>query len=491
MSNVPHTVDELIGAVGATYRAIDIRSVAIRKEDSWVNVMAAVRLTYEDVETAEARLAKLAQRFPPVHTELLRIDSFVRPFMDWPDFCSEIKLTGVLQMGGVEFKLRQQVDLSQGSGYIQWGYSRLRSFDGRTWPSITKDFEISGVSPLFEGQFNREAHLLGYGDVLEAANGLGELNVSSQDHGCDLSISFPVFANISQIRVNAPEKRIDVEVQRHRCFSDLRAVACVRGQTVVADAPFREQISLSTHNADDTCAEIVSAQGSVQMQDLDPDNDWLEVRLVHPRLGEVKKESNYARMFIPPSERNILLEAVVQQFCKGTTLDDLLTRAYNVQTAKLKPSAAFELHVSWLLGMFGLSTVVLGNYERILAPDTPVQRASVDILAASQRSKLLLLVSCTLNPPKPEDVSNLRYAREILARGIFAGTGVRVIPILFTSSLGGPSYYQSEDHFDWVPVVDADSLGILLGLLRSGQENRFFEFLANPALGLTTSAQPR
>jgi hypothetical protein len=43
MSNVAHTVDELIGAVGAAYRAIDIRSVAIRKEDSWVNVMAAVR----------------------------------------------------------------------------------------------------------------------------------------------------------------------------------------------------------------------------------------------------------------------------------------------------------------------------------------------------------------------------------------------------------------------------------------------------------------
>lgn len=491
MSNVAHTVDELIGAVGATYRAIDIRSVAVRKEDSWVNVMAVVRLTYEDVDTAKARLAKLAQRFPPVHTKLLRIDSFVRPFKDFPDLCLELKLRGILQMDGIEFQLRQKPDLSQSTGYIQWGYSRMRPFDGRPWPGLTRTFDIGGNSPLVEGPFNREAHLLGYGDALEAANALCELNVSQQDFGCDLSICFPVFANISQIRVNTPEKQIDVEVQRHRSFSDLRTVACVRGQTVLADAPFREQISLSAHSTDDACAEIISAQGSVQIQDLDPDNDWLEVRLVHPRLGEVKKDSNYARMFIPPSERNILLEAVVQQFCKGTTLDDLLTRAYNVQTAKLKPSAAFELHVSWLLGMFGLSTVVLGNYERILAPDTPVQRASVDILAASQRSKLLLLVSCTLNPPKPEDVSNLRYAREILARGIFAGTGVRVIPILFASSMGGPSYYQSEDHFDWVPVVDADSIQLLLGFLRSGQESRFFQFLANPTLGLTTSSQPR
>jgi hypothetical protein len=34
MSNVAHTVDELIGALGATYRTIDIRSVAVRKENS-------------------------------------------------------------------------------------------------------------------------------------------------------------------------------------------------------------------------------------------------------------------------------------------------------------------------------------------------------------------------------------------------------------------------------------------------------------------------
>jgi hypothetical protein len=351
------------------------------------------------------------------------------------------------------------------------------------------NFDPGGVSPLMEGRLNREAHLIGYSDVLDAANSLCELNVSQRDPGCDLSVSFPVFADIVKIRARTPEKAIDVEVLRHQGFSDLRAIICVRGETTLADAPFRAQIPLSAFPAVDTQSEIISAEGSVQIQDLDPDKDWLEVRLVHPRLGEVKVDSNYVRMFIPPSERNILLEAVVQEFCKGTTLDELLARAYNVQTAKLRPSAAFELHVSWLLGMFGLSTVILGNYELILAPDTPVERASVDILAASQRSKLLLVVSCTINPPKPEDINNLRYAREILARGVFAETGVRIMPVLFTSSMGGLTY-QSEDRFDSVPVIDGDDMGILLGLLKSGQEKRFFEFLANPTFGLTTSSQP-
>ena len=122
--------------------------------------------------------------------------------------------------------------------------------------------------------------------------------------------------------------------------------------------------------------------------------------------------------------------------------------------------------------------------------DTKFERASIDILAANQRSKSLLIVSCTLNPPKPEDISNLRYAREILARGIFSETGVRVTPILFTSSVSGSAHYQSED-YNMVPVVDADDVAILLELLRSGQERRFFEFLGNPTFGLTATSQPR
>jgi len=306
-------------------------------------------------------------------------------------------------MDGVELQLRQKPNLLQGDFYIQWGYSRLRPFDGHAWPAITRNFDIGGVNPLFEGQFNREVHFLGYGDVLDAANALCDLKVSLQnDQGCDLSVHFPLFADIVGTQVKTPEKRIDVEVKRHRSFSNLSAMACVRGHSTVADAPFREQIVFSQSPSSDAQSEIVAAQGTVQVPDLDPDNDWLEIRLVHPKFGEIKKDGNYVRMFIPPTERNILLGAV-QQFCRGTTLDDLLTRAYNVQPAKLKPSAAFELHVSWLLGMFGLSTVVLGEYERLLAPDTEIQRASIDILAASQQAKLLLVVSCTLNTPKEED----------------------------------------------------------------------------------------
>lgn len=477
--NVQHTVAELIEAVGKAYRAIDIRAVATREADSWVNAMAVVRLTYEDVDTAKARIANLAQRHRPVETKLLRIVAGVRSFTEWDALCSEVHSKGVWGVGNLELALRQRPDLSDAHAYLQSGYSEMRPFDGRDWPTLKIKFDLGGTTPLIEERFNREVNLIGYEDVFEAANALCELNVAhGQNHGCDFSLSVPVFATVSGVRVKRLEKRVCVEIERHNGFSDLSAVVCLRGQNAFAGQPFREQIAIPAFSTTEMEAQIAAADGSGQFNDLHV-NDWVQVRLLHPLVGEIKRFENSARMLIPPAERNILLEAL-RLFCEDSELEDLLVRAYNMKAPRLNESAAFELHVAWLLGLFGLSTVVLGDYEHIVAPGTRVQRTSVDILAASQRAKWLIAVACTLNPPKAEDFANLRYAREILAREVFRETEVRVLPVLFTAGTGCPSYDGIEGSFDYIPIVDADQMKKLLRLLRVGQEVRFFQFLANP-----------
>lgn len=476
--SVTHSVAELIEAVGTTYKAIDIRAVGLREADSWANVMAVVRLTYEDVDTARARITKLVRRYPRVQTELLHIEAGVRPFAEWNAFCSEIRDEGILRVGEREFHLREHHDLNEARSFLQWGYSEMRPFDGRDWPALRIKFHKGGLSPLMEERCSKEVHLLGYEHAFEAVNALCELNVSAgHDQGCELSVYVPVFANISSIRIKTPEKSVCVEIERHRAFSNMSALVCMRGLAMLASEPFREQSTI-TDFPSETKDEITLAKGSAQFEELGVD-DWVQIRLMHPKVGVVKKNENHVRMYIPPAERKILLEAL-KLFCGDAKLEDLLTRAYDIKAPRLNESAGFELRVAWLLGMFGLSTIVLGDYEQIVATNTKVRRATVDILAASQHGKLLLAVACTLNPPKAEDFANLRYAREILTREVFVETAVRVIPVLFTSSMGCPSYDKPEDSFDAVPIVDADQLKILLRLLRAGQEETFFQFLANP-----------
>lgn len=177
-------------------------------------------------------------------------------------------------------------------------------------------------------------------------------------------------------------------------------------------------------------------------------------------------------------EPNILLLAL-WRCCSDEEFEGLLVGAHNKKAPRLNESAAFEAHVAWLLGLFGFSTIVLGEYEHIVAPNTKVRMASVDILAARQADKSLLLVACTLNPPKPEDFSNLRHTREIFRREVFGGKSVEVIPVLFTAALGCAPCETITGTFDTVPIVDGDALRELLQLLRNQKQAEFLSFLSN------------
>jgi hypothetical protein len=235
-------------------------------------------------------------------------------------------------------------------------------FDGRDWPRLTIKSDPGGANPLMEGQFQREAHLLGYGDVLEAVNAICELNVATgQSNGHDISLCIPVFATISGLRVKLQDKSVYANIVHHSAFSNLKALACIRGKTVLAGEPFREHVPISAFTIQKD-GEIVQSGSLCRFSELNAE-DWVQVRLVHPELGEVKRDENCVRLLIPPAERNILLEAL-KAFCGDAELDDLLTRAYDIKPPRLKEGAAFEHRVAWLLGMFGLSTIVLGDYEK-------------------------------------------------------------------------------------------------------------------------------
>jgi len=77
----------------------------------------------------------------------------------------------------------------------------------------------------------------------------------------------------------------------------------------------------------------------------------------------------------------------------------------------MKVSAGFELRIAWLLGLLGLSTVILGEYEDIIAP------SQVSSEGASTSSRLLSVTMnwfwrpCTIAAPKDEDFTICGRAR--------------------------------------------------------------------------------
>jgi len=210
------------------------------------------------------------------------------------------------------------------------------------------------------------------------------------------------------------------------------------------------------------------------------ERDSVDVSLLHPNLGELDAFVNYGiRQLVPPIERNIFFEAL-KFFCPEAELTLLLGSPHKKEPKKLKPAAAFELHVAWLLGCFGLSTAVLGEYEHIVAPETKVQRGSVDILAASQRHRRLVLVACTIGPPKEDDFTNIVNTTEIVSREALFGAAIRVQPLVCTSVRRFATSKDIDGGLLSLPIIDGDHLELLLRLVKTGRERDFFSFLDSP-----------
>ena len=478
--NLRFSAGEMIKMFGATYRTLDIRSAAVKQGDKWANVYAVIRLTYEQPAVAAERLRRLERDHGAVRTESFRILLGLRPFSELGEFWEDLAL-GRLCVGGEEVRLAKPlgVILEQERAYLQDNYSEIRPFDSCRWPVAHYRLVPYGSSMLIDDTLAREAARLGYSDADEAANLLCEINIrAGQSNGYHLWLSLPAFATIQNVRASLKGRRMEVAIRKHRDLPALRGIAIFSGPRVFAGEPPKHRATIEAFSDNGGGQDLRSASASVRLTKVH-EHDSVEVKLLHADAGELHSFSRHSVLdLVPPPERNVLFEAL-KFFCPESELALLLGSPHKKKSKNLKPSAAFELHVAWLLGFLGLSTAVLGEYEHIVAPETKVRRGSVDILAASQRHKRLVLVACTIGAPKEDDFTNVLNTAEIISREVFAGTGVRVQPLVCTSVRGFPASKDIVEDLVGLPIIDGDRLELLLRLIRSARERDFFSFLDN------------
>src|SRR5713226_1827563 len=77
------SVNDMIGAFGATYRTIDLRSVAVKQGGIWANVYSTIRFRYEEPDVVEKRLRQLEAVHGVVRTESFQVLLDRRPFTEW------------------------------------------------------------------------------------------------------------------------------------------------------------------------------------------------------------------------------------------------------------------------------------------------------------------------------------------------------------------------------------------------------------------------
>ncbi len=473
------TVAQLVEALGISYQTIDIRFGAMHEKDVWINGIAVLRLSRKSVTDIRTHHASLIERYGHVRTEHFRVELLALPFSEWPEFLNACS-AGVLHFGEEVIKWAEPPKIEEQQGYIQRYQGELRDQERWNWPSFSQWCGGNRPQGLQSDTLVREVAASGWSTPHQAINALCEMNIAfGSPYQHEILLSIPVYVLVENMTVSTADNSVHARCLQHSAISGLNVLGFLKERDRNSmEIPLRRVSLVLNKTGSEEDIGISSCRGEIETADRER---LIELKVTHAVLGDVMDVQDHLWRLIPEAERNVLL-AALRRFCPQADLQNLLVKAYEHNPKRLKTSSAFELHIAWLLSLCGLSAIVLGEYEHLLAEQTGVQRASVDILAGKAKNDFLLVGACTIATPKEEDYTNLAHACEILRREAFPDTRIPVFPVLFTGALGQPPYKQVGDELTYVPIVDADRIEIVLELLECGMERLFFDFLGSPWL---------
>lgn len=474
------SVDELVRVVEKTLHSIDIRTASVLIGDVWRNVLTIVRTSSNSPEEARASVERIWREHGSIHTDEFRIEHQTLPFSSWTHLTRALS-DGKLRYGELEVEYGRSIDLGASLGYVQTHHNFL--FPEMDWPTLETSVQTAAAPDaannpqykIYAEQIQRSVSRLGYLGTLDAIAALLGARVRQGTIGADVYAAIPVMTKITDASISFPEDIVQITGHCHpELRPGLRAFALAFGRS--DDPGLRVELSMG-----DGDSSTLVASGHFSR---DNGKERLEARLVHKEIGEINSGSWRVRDLLPEQYVNPLY-FLLSKFCAPVQLQSLLARPHSVPPTKTKPQTEFEQHVAWLLGCYGFSTIVLGPYEDLMAENTRIKRASLDLLAYHSGRKLVLFGGCTLNVPKEEDYVQLLSVRSMLLEDWNGDFPFSSQAVMFSGAPECPAKWPSsnDDELmqfvtgDCVAVIDANRLAEGVRFLQERNEERFLSNL--------------
>jgi hypothetical protein len=482
------TLPELLSVVKDAYESIEVRTVAADIGGTIYNVVTLVQFSTSAQDACNQNMkSRLAEHSPLVEGPL-QIRQMCSPIDRWPELSEEFK-AGELKFPDLAVSLGNGADpdsfsasISAMSGYIQN-------------PTEFPMFQVTRAA-LTDGTTTEPGRTLGYiayrPDVMKQLSRSGingfrafardYLGASDTDPGGPslIAIVAPVPMMVTRIEIDAVGQRIRAFITRHPKLSNglqLRAEVLTDqlwGGRHKENLSFGK-LSPSTENEAHANAEL----GSTSL------NDAVHLLLVHDDLGIVHDQRFQVRRAVPAIYVNPMFETL-KRFCSADEFKSMVTEPRTPPRDKGKDESKlqrqFEQHMQWFLSCFGFAAVQLGVKEYLYEVEgeegSKRRLGSLDLLAFHREKALLLLGSCTLNPPKEDDFANLITLKAALAEGLRRDAGIDVALAIFTNADRClPSARYEGNNF--VAVFDKPRTSQLMDSLSSGEEDSFFESLTD------------
>jgi hypothetical protein len=296
--NVQLDLQEITEAYGTTYNSIDVRTVALRLADRWINTLTVIRVGYESPEMIKSKHDELKSLHVLPELEDFRIFLSSRPFSDWPRLCADLKNSAGISHGDVEVKLTAALDILSKTGYVSRQHNVLKALPW-DWPTCEISFEYrpseaeqSGlgdrVSLLLERKLNQRISQFAHSSVFDAIDAFMELTLSfSRNSNPEFHVSVPIFAAIDAVEIKPIGNVICASARFHERLPNVRFFAVCKYSPQSSGLLPKATLPLQIHDADgQTNDGVRRVLANVTLpQDIQP-SDFVEVKVVSD-LGDI------------------------------------------------------------------------------------------------------------------------------------------------------------------------------------------------------------
>lgn len=477
------SVQQVLSALLPTFESVTVKTLAFSINERLCNVVTTISFDEQQVPAAEEATEAMIHSQDGFGDGRLRFRYKVLPCARWPELIEEFS-TGSVAFESDLVDMMRPVGILDSKGYID-RITFLRSPFG--WPLFESHLTL-GAGQTSQAESAQKVRSVQHDQDLVrnlSANGYRSLNEVAQiflqsradgepSYESDVYVAIPVYAAIRRLQFRPKERRLYASFN---CRTELRRDIRIFGERRSLPRG-DERVDFSTPETE--AGEFWVASAAL---DLEQSTAGINVWLTHHELGVITSRNATPNEILPPEEVNPLW-TLLQVFCPSAEFETLLTVPSRPKDRRQKEQRCFEQYVAWLLALHGFSVVVLGDFETLQAPGSPVQQGSLDILAYHTARKRVLMCSCTLTPPEERDYGNLVSVRTHLRSCVSSEVSFEGELAIFSSAAEcvPPPHYMGQGTY--VAIFDRRDLKNALENLKAGTDRQFFNKLDGPELGI-------
>lgn len=407
------TVSEVVKAFYSSFKSIDLKTVAVRPENQWVNLITSIFLSSKAVKEINAEQEKLTESLP-AGTDKFDIFLACYPFKRLSYLFDQIRKGKIpFTRLPIEFGDITAIECREINPYELRVERYLPSYlkENEEWRLIGAEAkgQVEDRRNLWSIAKNqdRAIRLLNFKDIYELIEEALGIRDFARGNDRDFIIGIPMPARIASASLSDSA----VKVKTKKVFNLKNLQLNLTVQRVETRGYMFETVLRGTKPVSRARAELKRLPAhefcyitdSIQVTNLMP-HDLIDVKLIHKRIPTLNLDER--RLTAPLKNAVEPFAKTLTSFCSLEDFKKQLLNPEKIVKGRMKINTIFENAVAWLLSLVGFSVAQLKDFETLRVPETKYERGSIDMIAYRE-NECLLLVDCDTSIPEDKKIRSM------------------------------------------------------------------------------------